>query len=383
MLRIHFSNRLETLSARLVNALRQPTASAQALWQACPVVVPSAGIQRRLTLDLADGLGICTQVQFSYLAQWLWSLMARHLSGVSQRSPLEVGPLSWRIDALFQDAPWVNGYPRLASYLKAADDLMRFQLAEQVARLLETYATFRPDWGARWRHGETVLDEFSDPLGDEGWQSSLWQQLSDDLALDDHHPAQAFVRWLTQMYETGQRPPGLPERVHVVALPSMPPLHLQVLQALAMGCDVEIYALNPCQEYWFDVVDPRRLAWLSRRALKPGSGHRSMHPSASTWAHLDVGHPLLAGWDGKLKPICLRWCRPAEMRCWTMPNLPTLQATANVRACWRSCKAPSCAWKRPLHRAFSTRPTIAAWRSTCAIRWCANWRSCTTACSTS
>lgn len=296
MLRIHFSNRLETLSARLVSALRQPTASAQALWQACPVVVPSAGMQRRLTLDLADGLGICTQVQFSYLAQWLWSLMARHLTGVAQRSPLEVGPLSWRIDALFQDAQWVNGYPRLASYLKAADDLMRFQLAEQVARLLETYATFRPDWGACWRHGETVLDATSDPLGDEGWQSSLWQQLSADLGLDDHHPAQAFVRWLTQMYQIGQRPPGLPERVHVVALPSMPPLHLQVLQALGMGCDVEIYALNPCQEYWFDVVDPRRLAWLATRPVKQRPAHRSMHPSASTWAHLDVGHPLLAGW---------------------------------------------------------------------------------------
>ena len=72
--------------------------------------------------------------------------------------------------------------------------------------------------------------------------------------------------------------------MHLFALPSVPPLHLEVLQALATWMDVEIYAINPCQEYWFDVVNTRRLAWLATR--RP----------ATDLAHLEVGHPLLSGW---------------------------------------------------------------------------------------
>jgi hypothetical protein len=36
--------------------------------------------------------------------------------------------------------------------------------------------------------------------------------------------------------------------------------HLALLQQLARWVDLHVYALNPCAEYWFDVVDPRRLA---------------------------------------------------------------------------------------------------------------------------
>ncbi|NBU87775.1 MAG: exonuclease V subunit gamma [Betaproteobacteria bacterium] len=296
MLRIHFSNRFETLSSRLVEALRSSTeedlardptqedAPTASMWQEVTVVVPSAGVQRRLTLDIAQGLGICTQVHFTYLAQWIWTLLAQNLSGVAGQSPLDAGPLSWRILAAFEDPTWTAHHPRLAGYLAESDATTRLQLAEQVAQLMEAYATFRPEWGAQWMGGKTVLKASQDPQHDEAWQADLWRRLSAQLGLGAEHPARIFARQLVNHTETGKRPEGLPTHVHVMALPSMPPLHLEVLQALALWMDVEVYALNPCQEYWFDVVDTRRLAWLAT------------HKGQTALRHMEVGHPLLAAW---------------------------------------------------------------------------------------
>ena len=292
MLCIHFANRFESLSSQLVSALRPPVDqdTMASIWQEDVVVVPSAGVQRRLTLDMADALGICTQVRFTYLAQWLWSLMAQHLSGVAAQSPLDHGPLSWRVWRCLQDRVWVAQHPRLQSYLAHADPLMELELAEQVAQRLEAYATYRPLWGEQWQRGEIVLDPGQDPQHDEAWQAALWRRLSAQIGLGvgpglgSEHPARTFTRLLNERSRSADRPEHLPPCVHLFALPSVPPLHLEVLQALATWMDVEIYAINPCQEYWFDVVNTRRLAWLATR--RP----------ATDLAHLEVGHPLLSGW---------------------------------------------------------------------------------------
>ncbi|OYU74478.1 MAG: exodeoxyribonuclease V subunit gamma, partial [Burkholderiales bacterium PBB5] len=77
---------------------------------------------------------------------------------------------------------------------------------------------------------------------------------------------------------------GLPQRVHLFALPTLPPLHLALLQQLAHWVDVQVYALNPCAEYWFDVVDAKRLARLALQGKAQ---------------HSEVGHPLLASWGAQ------------------------------------------------------------------------------------
>ena len=73
----------------------------------------------------------------------------------------------------------------------------------------------------------------------------------------------------------------LPACVHVFALPTLAPLHLGLLQAIAQQADVHVYALNPCREYWFEVIDRRRLGTLAVR------GRDALH---------EEGNRLLAAW---------------------------------------------------------------------------------------
>ncbi len=66
----------------------------------------------------------------------------------------------------------------------------------------------------------------------------------------------------------------------------MPPLYLDIVRGLARFRDVDLYALNPCREYWFDIVDAKRLSWLTA------------HGRA---AHHESGNRLLAAWGEPTK----------------------------------------------------------------------------------
>ena len=55
------------------------------------------------------------------------------------------------------------------------------------------------------------------------------------------------------------------------------------LQALEPYLEIHLYVLNPCAEYWAEIVSPRRLSRLQERGK--AAGH-------------EVGNPLLAAWAG-------------------------------------------------------------------------------------
>ena len=287
MLSLRFANRLETLADLLAAQIGRPGDS---VFLQDEVVIPSAALRRLLTLYLARRHGICAGVRFSYLARWLWQQIAAVVPGVAAQSPFEADLLAWRIHAAFGDAVWVQPHARLAAYLGQADPAMRFELATNVATVFAQYLTYRPDWLATWAQGGAVTLGAAADAGareDERWQAALWRRLLDEIGLAERHPAARFVATLdasgAQMVEQGR----LPTAVHVFALPDIPPMHLALLQALGTCVDVQVYALNPCREFWFDVVDRRRLAWLAAHA-RAGA--------AEATAHLETGHRLLAGW---------------------------------------------------------------------------------------
>ena len=282
MMRIHFSNRLEVLREHLLQAL---AAEAGSPLQAQTVIVPSTAVRRHLSLAIADDQGVCANVRFAYLAQWLWQQIARVVPGVDEQSPLAAEALTWRLYGLLGEPACVDGPSRLQAYLAGADPVMRLELARGLATVFESYVTYRPDWLARWQAGEPALAPDEDgPLPDEAWQAALWRRLAADLGLAQAHPAQAWLEVLQGPGLDASPSADPPARLHVFALPAMPPLHVRMLAGLARRMDVALYVLNPCREYWFEIVDARRLAWLARRGADA--------------AH-EVGNRQLAAWGGQ------------------------------------------------------------------------------------
>ncbi|WLE58596.1 exodeoxyribonuclease V subunit gamma [Burkholderia plantarii] len=308
MLHLFFSNRHETLADALIDHLAAHPGAAGP-WAAQQVIVPSAALRRRLELDIAARHGICANVAFSYLAQWLWAQIGQVLR-VPPRSPFAPDRLVWRcyrllsrgagsagFDADFDAgldaspeasaAPWLAS-PRLAGYLAAADAPMRHELAHRIASVFDHYLTYRPEWLAAWRDGTSIVALEGPPArgaeaarDDEQWQAALWRALVAELAEDGEPPAHRFLRDAPSLAPGPDTLAAWPGAVSVFALPTMPPLHVALLRELSRWIDVRIYALNPCREFWFDIVTAARVESLD---------------AAGQLDYQQVGHPLLAEW---------------------------------------------------------------------------------------
>jgi len=277
-LHIVFSNRLDILGKHLLAALDGIPADPLAPHH---VVVPSTAIARRLQLAIAGDKGICANVRFNFLGNWLWQLARSVDAAVPERSPLAPEVLSWLALRLLREGRF-RAFPRLEGFLADADELMLLDLAQGVAQVFDHYATYRPDWLMTWSSGGTIPD-FRDqpgPEADEAWQRELWRSITREIGLDDMHPLQRFIAKIGKpgRPESGA---GLPASAAIFAVPGIPPLYLQTLCRLSAGMDITLYLLNPCREYWFEIVPPRRLAYLERKKRA---------------AHREVGHALLADW---------------------------------------------------------------------------------------
>jgi exodeoxyribonuclease V gamma subunit len=284
MLKIQFSNRIEALCDAVVRALG---AVPQSPFSAQRVVVPSTAMRRYLTLAIAERRGICANVECAYLAEWLWRQIARVVRTVAVESPFAASALQWRIYQNLQASSW-GGFPRLERYLKDPSDLMRFELATEIAALFEQYITYRQDWMNAWLQGDSIPmpQAPAAQIDDQAWQAELWRRISGELGAAPEHPARLFLRSLETAGTAGANPFDLPETVHVFCLPAMPPLYFALLTGLARWVDVTLYVLNPCREYWFDIVDPKRLRTLTLR----GAG-----------THHETGNRLLASWGKQTK----------------------------------------------------------------------------------
>ena len=244
-------------------------------------------MQRKVELAITDAMGICANVRFSFLARWLWQQIGTSLSD-APTSPFEPPIMAWRLYMLFDDAQLVNRHPRLRHYLQQADPVMRFDLALRTATLFEQYMTYRSDWIEHWSRGELValngvIDATDAQKADQRWQAALWQRLVGELGGPQQYLSPMVLRdfksALAQQRHDATN--SATPTIHLFCLPTMPPAHLEALRELGTHIDIALYLRNPCKEYWFDIVAPRRLSYLALQG---------------SLQHHDVGNRLLAAW---------------------------------------------------------------------------------------
>lgn len=315
MLSLYHAPDLETLGELATTLLAKPLADpfAPAL-----VVVPSQGMGRWLTLELARKQGIAMQLETQLPARFVWDLSRTVLGQLPEQSAFAPQTLTWRLYDWLCEPANLDLTPRLAQYLDGGDERRRLSLSAKIADTFDQYLLYRDDWLAAWERGETL------ELGpDEGWQALLWHELT-----KDGHPHRArLLGDLLQRLYRDEPLSGLPERLLVFGISSLPPHHLRVLDGLARHIDVVVCALNPSREAWGDIRDIRELARQlpnsgrlgsvaseeqARQSLarersvqavhehpEPGFNEASSsavapQPSGADDWYLDVGHPLLA-----------------------------------------------------------------------------------------
>lgn len=277
-MKLIFSNHYEALEAALLDDL---TIAPQEPFAPQHIVIPSLAIRRRLELAIANRFGICANLNCGYLAQWLWQQIGTFVS-VPEVSPFSPNLLVWRIYRLLSNAS-LHESKRLLTYCNKADEVMRFELATRITTLFDHYLTYRPEWLTAWsEQKEADIGSIQDShLQDADWQGALWRQIVGELGLNPFHPAADFFEKTASLSTDDPRCANLPKTAFLFCLPTMPPLYIRLLEKLSRWIDLRLYLLNPCQEYWFEIVDAKRLSYLARHGKKD---------------HHETGNPLLANW---------------------------------------------------------------------------------------
>ncbi|WP_240732350.1 MULTISPECIES: exodeoxyribonuclease V subunit gamma [Dyella] len=272
------------------------------------MLVQSNGIAQWLKLALArpasqGGLGISAAVDVELPGRFLW-LAYRAVLGhdaVPPTSPFDKARLTWRLLRLIPAHRDEPAFRPLCDFLGDDPDWRkRFQLASRIADLFDQYQVYRSHWLDAWERGEDALpDDWrgrSTPLtDDQRWQPALWRLLLEDVGPGerDTHRAAVHLRFMEAARQLRSRPAGLPRRVVVFGISSLPQQTLEALTALADHCQIFLVVANPCRHYWADIIEDRELlrADQKRHAGKPGL------PAALNFEEMHLhANPLLAAW---------------------------------------------------------------------------------------
>jgi len=255
---LHASNRLETLAGLLARVLAAPLDPMQPE----TVMVQSGGMQRWVSMQLARRHGVCANARFPFPVGFAYEVCRALFSDLPREYPLSQERMLWSIERLLRPLLDEPEFAPLARYIREDSELKTVQLAERIAYHFDQYLIFRPAWSARWEAGEPSGD-FSLPAhaASEAWQARLWRELVRDAG--GEHRAALLKRTIARL-ERGSGLSGLPPRVCVFGIPTLPPVYLDLLTALSRHSQVHVFLLSPCRSYWGDLMTQReqRRAYL-------------------------------------------------------------------------------------------------------------------------
>lgn len=255
------SDRPSALMDRLADDLRAEPLSSP-LRDEC-IVVQSLGMERWVRLELARRHGCAASLRMPFPAafsHWIAAQVERELADAQARGARTIvgderfdrDVMAWRIHALLEQGIAEEAeFAPLRGFLERGDARQRAGLANRIADRLDEYLLFRPDLLLAWERGEGTADEL-DAVPHARWQRALWRRLT--AGESPRHLSRRFFDVIRELEGRASRgepaPAGLPERVSVFGVSSLPPLFVELLHALSRFVPVRAYVAAPPRRSW-------------------------------------------------------------------------------------------------------------------------------------
>ncbi|WP_392561524.1 exodeoxyribonuclease V subunit gamma [Orbus sturtevantii] len=293
MLTIYHSNQLDllkSLTAQLIK--RQPLNS---VFDKEVILVQSQGMGQWLQIQLAEELGICANIEYPFPTQFVWNIYRVFHPNLPKNNSFSADFMLWVLLAILPDLVNRPNFSTLKHYFQQDNEQKYYQLATSIADLFDQYLVYRPDWIQSWQEGRQVAE-----LGnDQEWQALLWCELvaySDQLANISLHRAdihQAVIHHLNQKKLTKAQKNQLPKRIFIFGIVSIPPLYLELLNGLSQHIDVHFMFMNPCRQYWGDIVDHSFINKYVDNEQMASMMLQESHPLLASWGKLGRDHLVL------------------------------------------------------------------------------------------
>ncbi len=224
------------------------------------IVVQTQGMAAYLRQFFARRNGIAANIQMPFPAGFIAGILKQNIPDFEAASEyFSQEQLAWEIFSILQENR--AEFPELASFITGTSDAVFkcWQLANRIASLFDRYQIYR------------YQDEYF-PLKQDEWQSRLWRKLQHKYGKSKMQCCREFL--------TLDRPlKGLPRRLTVFGVGSLPPLYLDIFFKIAQESDLRFFYMTPCREYWEHLYSAKEQKWLCKGDEMP-----------------EAGNPLLASW---------------------------------------------------------------------------------------
>lgn len=247
MIHLFYADRLESLVVPLADSLRERDP-----FRSVTIVVPNRNLKRWLELNLSRLLGITANVRFSFLDP----LLVDHFYGNACRllpDQVQVTMLAKHLYAARESSD--PKYSSLKRYLSDGPDLdiRVLQTAHHLVGLFREYAFHRPDMLRAWKEDRLFLKPFRNM---EAWQKALWLAAfgkgGDLQLLNERRPDARHVVFGMDLPE-----PRTFDPVYIFGVSYVSPYHQILFDRLAQKGLLHLFVLNPCREFWEDVVSKK------------------------------------------------------------------------------------------------------------------------------
>ncbi len=300
--KLYTGNRLGLLAGELVRVIGTSLPSP---FDPEIILVQSKGMERWISMQIASRLGVCANIRFPFPNAFLDSVFRAAIPDLADSSIYDPVFCAWRIMEILPGLLERPGFETLKNYLDGGGTnsdidsdtnsdtnsepgagpgsgpdqnptaLKLLQLSKRIADVFDQYAVYRRELIEEWESG---LDSRSQ------WQATLWREIS--RGREGLHRAALGKRLLQTIRSASSRDLNLPERISLFGISYLPPFHMQLLAALSHIVEVNVFLLNPCMEYWGDIVSNRDI-----RRLASGPNSASLSPEDG---YFEKGNSLLA-----------------------------------------------------------------------------------------
>ncbi len=236
------------------------------------VVVQSSGMSRWINIEIARLNGVCAGINYKFPNTLIDEIFSKIVPEAAGASPFEPDILSWRIMSTLPNLLEYAEFEPVKNYCNGTvDDRGLLQFSTKVADCFDQYTIYRPEMILEWDRG-----------GGKGWQPLLWRAVSEGCY--SRHRA-AYLNIFRERISKGINAENvLPEKIRLFGVSYLPLYHLEILSLLSSCSEVVIYLLNPCGEFWGDLISRKKLASIVL--------HENQNLEAEEY--YETGNPLLS-----------------------------------------------------------------------------------------
>lgn len=233
---LHTSNRIELLAKQLA-IIAQERPLPGPLDQET-VMTLNTGMAKWLRFEIARSTGIAFGWEFPFPNQLFKRIATGFDSRFAKCVDYDEAQAQWELYDLFTQ---IGGSPEfsLVNAYSRRSSSHRLRLSTKLASLYGKYLLYRPDRIIAWERGEDRGD----------WQGELWRRLCRRIYGNRTPYLHTASLWELLRKSPDARPNGdvaaWPHRISVFGVSSLPPVYLDLLEAVSYERPVHIFLLQP------------------------------------------------------------------------------------------------------------------------------------------